>query len=304
MGTVTWLDTHIHVSSIGPDGNKRDHLLRDLLAVLEGDEADLRFVISPDTAELTRVINEPDGQLHAARFIHELVQQAPGRLYGACCVNPHHLDFALQAMDQCFGEWGFVLFGEMLQYMMDYRMNSPDVEALVRRAVEFEVPVQVHISTSNSAQGLFQSGNEELADLCDLVDRVPEAKYILAHFVGTDQQPPVVDGYLDDLDRRYGRFPENMWAEIRDFSSPGVPSALERIPHDRLLAGTDWVTRVGPPFPPYGVLFPAESAEDNPYPPNVASMIDLLRRAGADEETVRRVASENALNLMRIPPSP
>ena len=298
---MLWLDTHVHVSGFGPDGSRHERLLEELLAVLDADEADLRLVISPDSADLSRVINEPDGQLHAARFIQGLVSRAPARLYGACCVNPHHLDFALQAMDLCCGEFGFPLLGEMLQYMMDFRMDSPAVETLVRRAVEFDVPVQVHISTSNSAQGLFTSGNEELADLCDLVDRVPEARYILAHFVGTDKLPPVVDGYLDDLDRRYGRFPDTMWAEIRDFSSPGVASALERIPHDRLIAGTDWVTRIGPPFPPYGVLFPATSAADNPYPPSVAAMADLLRAAGADEDTVRMIAWDNAARLLRLP---
>ena len=297
---MTWIDTHVHVSDIGPEGQQREHLLEDLLAVLDGDAADLRFIIIPDTSWLSRVINEPDGQVHAAHFIHDLVRRAPGRLYGACCINPHYPDFALRAMDLCFGEFGFPLFGEMLQYMMNYRMDTPEVERLVRKAVEYDVPVQVHISTSNTAQGNFTSGNEELADLCDLYDRVPEAKYILAHFVGTDKLPPAVDGYLDDLERRYGRFPENMWAEIRDFSSPGVKSALERIPHDRLIAGTDWVTRVGPPFPPYGVLFPATSAEENPYAPSVATMVELLREAGADEESVRMIASGNAVGLMRL----
>jgi predicted TIM-barrel fold metal-dependent hydrolase len=295
-----WIDTHTHVSRSSPDGSARPHLLDDLLAVLDGDAADLRLVISPDSADLARIIAEPDGQVHAARFIHDLVRRAPGRLYGACCVNPHHLDFALQVMDLCLGEFGFPLFGEMLQYMMHFRMDTPAVETLVRRAVEFNVPVQVHISTSNSAQGHFTSGNEELADLCDLYDKVPEARYILAHFVGTDKLPPVVDGYLDDLDRRYGCFPDNMWAEIRDFSSPGVKSALERIPHDRLIAGTDWVTRVGPPFPPYGVLFPATSADENPYPPSVAAMTDLLRQAGASEDSIRMIAWDNAARLLRL----
>jgi len=298
---TTWIDTHVHVSDLGPEGEYREHLLDDLLAVLDADEADLRFVISPDTSWLSRVINEPDGQVHAARFIQDLVSRAPGRLHGACCINPHYPDFALQAMDLCFGEFGFPLFGELLQYMMHFRMDTPEVERLVRRAVEYDVPVQVHISTSNSAQGNFSGGNEELADLCDLYDKVPEARYILAHFVGTDKLPPVVDGYLDDLDRRYGRFPANMWAEIRDFSSPGVKSALDRIPHDRIIAGTDWVTRVGPPFPPYGVLFPATSAADNPYPPSVATMVDLLRQAGASEETVALIAHQNAAALLRLP---
>jgi hypothetical protein len=39
--------------------------------------------------------------------------------------------------------------GEMLQNMLGYEMNSPQVEKIVRRAVEFDIPMQVHISTSN-----------------------------------------------------------------------------------------------------------------------------------------------------------
>jgi chromosome segregation protein len=57
--------------------------------------------------------------------------------------------------------------------------------------------------------------------------------------------------------------PDNFWVEIRDFDSPGVRSALARVRADRLLAGTDWVTRVGPPFLPYGCIFGVQRAEDN-----------------------------------------
>ena len=44
---LRWIDTHIHVSDIGRDGKKREQMLEDLLEVLDRDEADLRFVISP-----------------------------------------------------------------------------------------------------------------------------------------------------------------------------------------------------------------------------------------------------------------
>jgi hypothetical protein len=72
------------------------------------------------------------------------------------------------------------------------------------------------------------------------------------------------------------------------------------VPRTQLLAGTDWVTRVGPPFLPYGVIFGVQKAEENPYPPGVGSMVRFLREAGADEETVDLIGSGNALRLLSI----
>ena len=298
-----WLDTHVHVSDYGPDGEKRPGFAQELLRVLDGDEADLRFVISPDGLRLSRVTQEPGGVTAGNEFIHDLVTRAPGRLYGSCIVNPRFLDESLRAMDRCFGEWGFVQLGEMLQYMMGYEMDSAPVEALVRRAVELRAPVQVHISTSNAGTHSSSHGMQQLDDLCRLTDRVPDAHYILAHAVGMpDDDPPVVDQYLDFIDERYGSFPTNFWVEIRDFDSPGVRSALDRVPHDRLLAGTDWVTRVGPPFLPYGCIFGVQRPEDNPYPPQVETMVRFLTDAGADDDTMDRIGCRNALALLRIDP--
>jgi predicted TIM-barrel fold metal-dependent hydrolase len=174
---------------------------------------------------------------------------------------------------------------------------------LVRQAAEYGKPVQVHISTSNAGpQGPFPGGGtEQLEDLMDLADRVPEANYILAHLIGMDKDdPPVVDGYLDQIEKRFGRFPENLWAEIRDFNSPGVRTALQRIPADRLIAGTDWVTRVGPPFLPYGTIFGVRCAAENPYPPGVASMVGFLRQAGTSESQIAAIGFGNAARLLGI----
>ncbi len=301
MNPRTWIDTHIHVCDLGPDGQLRPGFLEALLAVLEAQEADLRFVVSPDGARLSRVGQSAEGMIEGSEFIRDLVRQAPGRLYGSCMVNPNYLDASLGVMDRCLGEWGFVQLGEMLQYMMGYRMDSDAVEALVRHAIDFDVPVQVHISTSNRMSHNSSWGVEQLEDLFGLVDRVPEAKYVLAHLVGMeDDNPPVVDRYLDMIETRYGAWPECFWAEIRDFNSPGVASVLERVPEDRLLAGTDWVTRVGPPFLPYGVVFDVKRAEDNPYPPRVESMMRFLRQAGATDEVIALIGEGNARKLLRI----
>ena len=299
---MEWIDTHVHISGVSSDGTLRETLAQDLMAVMDRSGADLRFIVSCDAgAEYQRMMARPEGVLEAGRFIHGAVQQLPGRMYGACMVNPHFLTESLEAMDVCFGEWEFVMLGEMLQYMMDYRMDSAPVEELVRKAMEFDVPVQVHISTSNSAQGSFTSGTEELLDFLALVERVPEATYILAHLVGSPRaNPTVIEGYLEIIERRLGKWPGNFWAEIMHFNSPGVPVALERIPRDRLMAGTDWGTRPGPPFLPYGIIFGVQSAEENPYTPNVPTMADFLVAAGVSPETLRAIGSENAVRLLKL----
>ena len=287
MTARPWLDTHIHVSAVGRDGGRRERLLDDLLAVLDRCDADLRLVLSPDGAELSRSIREAEGVHESNRFIAQLVREAPGRLYASCNVNPHFLDESLRTMEACFGEWGFVQLGEMLQYMMKYRMDSDAVEHLVREAAGFGVPVQVHLSTSNRVEHASSHGIEQLEDLLACVERVPEARYILAHAVGMpDDDPPVVVQYLDAIEERFGEWPDNFWMEVRDFDSPSLPPALARVPATRLIAGTDWTTRVGPPFLPYGTVFGVSRAEDNAYPPSVAAMVGFLEQAGHDRPSL------------------
>ncbi|MGE5531651.1 MAG: amidohydrolase family protein [Bacteroidota bacterium] len=294
-----WLDTHVHVSAVNPDGSARETLATELMKVLNTEDAQISFVISLDGAELSKIASDPEGMMAGARLVRELTREAPGRLHGACMANPHFLDEALRCLDLCLGEWGFVMFGEVLQYMWDLKLDSPEVAACVRRAAEFDVPAQIHISTSNSKIHPSSDGTEQLEDLLRLVDRVPEAKYILAHLVGTDTVPPVVDGYLDQIDRRYGRWPDNFWCEIRDFNSPGVKSVLERVPHNRLIAGTDWTTRVGPPFAPYGTIF-GHTAEDNPYPARISAMVEFLKLSGASDDVVEGIAWRNAAELLKL----
>ena len=270
-------------------------MLADVLEVLDACDADLRMVISLDLPELKRLVRDPAALVEGNRRIYELTRRAPDRLFGGCMINPNFEDESLHTMRVCFEEWGFVMFGEMLQYMMDYQMDSDAVERLVRVAVGYGAPVQVHISTSNSGEHPSSHGMAQLRDLFGLMARVPEAQYILAHAVGMpDDNPPVVDAYLDAVEERFHGWPDGLWLEIRDFNSPGLRSALARVPMTRLLAGTDWTTRIGPPFLPYLTVFNVERAEDNPFPPKVASVVGFLRDAGATDEAIERIAHLNA----------
>ncbi len=299
-----WIDTHIHVSEHGPGGEKREHLVQDLLEVQDRCDADLRLVISTDGVDTSLVTRSPEGVIANARLIHSLIREAPTRLYGSATVNPHFLDESLHSMERCFGEWGFVQLGEMLQYSMDYEMNSDPVERLVRAAVEYDVPVQVHLGTYwHPSNDRSCRGHDQLVDLLGLVERVPEAKYVLAHAIGCGTSPEFVswaDWFLDVIGGLFPTYPDNFWIEIRDFQCPALKRTLAQVPTNRLLAGTDWTTRIGPPFQSYGTMFGVTEAE-NPFPPGAGAMEGYLRQAGATDEDVARVAYKNARELYRLP---
>lgn len=303
MMPARWIDTHIHVSDIGRDGERRRTMLTDLLDVLDRDGVDLRFVVSADFPYIGGMRDDPDGISVANRMIRELVSAAPDRLYGACMVNPRLTDEALRVMDLAFGEWSFVMLGEMLPYSHGFVMDSDEAEAVVRRAVQFDVPVQVHLGTywHRDYEGSCD-GMDHMRDLLRCHDRVPEAKYILAHAIGCGPSPefvPWADMFLDAVFGTFGRWPRNFWIEVRDFQCAALPRTIAEVPTDRILAGTDWTTRIGPPFQRYGTMFDVDEA-DNPFPPEVASFVAYLRDAGASDKDIDRIAWRNAADLMGL----
>jgi len=199
-------------------------------------------------------------------------------------------------------DFELVQLGEMLPYSMGYVMDSDQAEATVRRAVEFDVPVQVHLGTywkpgaelGGSADGMTQMG-----DLIRCVERVPEAKYILAHAIGCGPTPewiPWADWFLDVVFGTFGRWPDNFWVEVRDFQCKALARTIAEVPTTRILSGTDWTTRIGPPFQSYGTMF-GVAEEENPFPPEVASFVGFLRQAGASDEVISRIAHRNAEDL-------
>ncbi|MCK5804359.1 MAG: hypothetical protein KAI66_16090, partial [Lentisphaeria bacterium] len=77
---LTWIDTHVHVSGDSAS------LLDDVLAVMEPNDEDLRFVLSPGVAWLGAMREDVDAARRAAEGIQDLVLRAPDRFYGSCCV--------------------------------------------------------------------------------------------------------------------------------------------------------------------------------------------------------------------------
>jgi predicted TIM-barrel fold metal-dependent hydrolase len=278
--------------------------LEDLLDVLDRCDADLRFVISPDGPYIGRIGTDPAAMMEGNRMIHDLCRRAPGRLFGSCLVNPNFPDESLRVMKTCFEEWGFVMLGEMFQYIYGFKMQDPGAEKVVRLAAKYQVPVQVHIATYwQKDAGSSGDGMNHMADLLVIAERAPEAKYILAHAIGCGPAPdyiPWADMFFDVIKGVFPKHPDNFWWEIRDFQALALPRTLREVPVTRLLSGTDWTTRVGPPFQSYGTMFGVKEA-DNPFPPRVESFVGFLRKAGATESDIARVGYENARELFKLP---
>ena len=302
-----WIDTHIHISDYGKNWVKRDNFCEALGQLLDSSDADLKFIVSADCDYNCKALQDPSYIFKQNQFVHEVCKEFPGRVFGSCFVIPSAYEESLKSINTCFGEWGFVMLGEMLGYMMKFNLTDENCQKLIRRAAEFDVPVQVHLGTyillnvfkhHDSMDGITQ-----IADMVRCADAIPNVKWIMAHAIGCAPSPkfiPWANMFLDCIQGHYGCFPDNFWIEIRDFYCNALPRVIREVPHDKILAGTDWTTRIGPPFAPYGTCFEATQGQKTPYEPSVATFIDYLKKAGADAETIECIAHKNAEKLFKI----
>ncbi len=293
-GKRMWIDSHIHVRGWSEDGTgEREFGFEEISAVMDADPALLVWIISFSFPGSRAISSDPatgipwsnEGQLR-------LVEEAPpGRIFGSIGVHPGAVDESLAAIELYAGEHGFVQVGEVLGYSMGFELDSPAMVKIARKAAEFGVPVQCHVSTAGQPQG------EQMRQTINLARMVPEAKIIAAHAIGgTNSYTHITAAEIYAM-----MGGENLWLEIRDFNTrEWVREAVERLGSDRLIAGTDWIARGQAPFLPYGILFPHESADENPYPCTVASLEGFLRESGCDEDDVANIAARNSIELFGL----
>lgn len=293
-GRRLWIDSHIHVRGWSEDGEgPPEFTMDDILAVMDADPALLVWVISFSYPGITMIRNDPamgvpranEGQLH-------LVQSAPpGRIFGSIAVHPDAVRQSRACLDLYGGEHGFVQVGEVLGYAMGFALDSPQMVEITRHAAGLGLPVQCHVSTIGQQDG------EQIRQTINLARQVPEAKIIAAHALGGRNSYTHITAA--EVYAMMGG--ENLWLEIRDFNTrEWIRAAVERLGSERLIAGTDWIARGMPPFPPYGIIFPNERVDDNPYPCTVASLEGFLRESGCDDEAVANIAARNSIQLFGL----
>jgi hypothetical protein len=104
---------------------------------------------------------------------------------------------------------------------------------------------------------------------------------------------------LDTLTMHFSEYPENFWVEVRDFQCHALKRTLAEVPTERLLSGTDWTTRVGPPFQSYGTMFDVPE-DENPFDPGIEAFVGFLKAVGASEADVEMIGAGNAKSLYRL----
>ncbi|MGM0493496.1 MAG: amidohydrolase family protein [Armatimonadota bacterium] len=293
-GRRLWIDSHIHIRGWSDDGGGESGFdIDDIFRVMDADAAHLVWIISYSFPGIRALNDDPaegvpktnEGQLR-------LVQDAPaGRIFGSVAVHPGAIEASLEAIDIYAGEHGFVQVGEVLGYSMGFELDSQAMVKIARKAAEHDIPVQCHCSTAGQPQG------EQMRQTINLARMVPEAKIIAAHAIGgTNSYTHITAAEVYAM-----MGGENLWLEIRDFNNrEWVREAVERLGSERLIAGTDWIARGTPPFPPYGILFPLEDTDEMPYPCSVASLEGFLRESGCDDEDVANIAARNSIDLFGL----
>lgn len=288
-----WIDSHVHIRGYSADWGPRDFGIEAITDVLEREEEYLVWIISHSFPESSRIRQDPAGALrwsNEARY--QLIQEAPpGRLFGSVDVHPDAVKQSREELNLFAGERDFVQAGEILGYAMGFALDSPHMVEIARHAAQLDVPLQCHVSTTGQPEG------EQFREAVSLAQQVPEAKIIAAHAIGGGNSWMHITG----AEIYYAMGGSNLWLEIRDFHNREyIRAAVERLGAERLIAGTDWIARDDPPFPPYGILFPETGVNGMPYPSCVASLVGFLREGGCTEQQVDRIACLNSIELFGL----
>lgn len=173
----------------------------------------LSFVADPSPDEIRR---QNDDVLRALAY-------RPDRLFGFVYLNPKHVEACLAELDRC------VRGGPMLgiKLWIAAHCNRPELDPIVRRAVELKIPVLQH---TFFRLGGNLPGESSPADVAELAARHPDARFIAAH-TGADWERGI----------RAIRSSSNVWAETCGFDPTAgqVEMSVRELGASRVLFGSD-----------------------------------------------------------------
>jgi predicted TIM-barrel fold metal-dependent hydrolase len=149
-----------------PDG---EISIRDVARIFRESPVD-RAIISSTGGDM----GPTDVEMRAGnRRVAELVKSYPDQFYGYCSVHPHYLEASLKEMDYTVRELGFVGIGEVCPHVLDFEMDSDEVRAIIEKAIELDVPLNLHSSEPPHFLGIAKLARE-----------YPQARISMAHFGG------------------------------------------------------------------------------------------------------------------------
>jgi len=205
------------------------------------------------------------GNIAAVERLADLLKPFPDKFIGAVMVNPHDVDSAVAAVELAVTTCGFRLVGEMVQYIHNYRTDGPEAVPVVAKAVELDVPVMYHVSSSDQAERIAR-----------LAEAFPAGRFLAAHYAG---------GREGRRGLEVVRPLANISVEImRPSSDEQVAAVLDAVGPRRITYGTDFGLH-GDPELRY------TSGND---------LLDRLDRLGLPAADVDAICSGNARRLMEL----
>ncbi len=158
------------------------------------------------------------------RYMAELARDYPDQFCGCyCSVNPHYLDESLEEMDCTVREMGFVGIGEICPHVLDFDLDSPEIRAIIEKAIELDVPLNFHSSEP-----------EHFHAIAKLAVEYPAARIIMAHFGGFRFWRDGIEAIKDC---------ENVWTDCSAwvlFTAGAFENTINKIGAARVLFGTDF----------------------------------------------------------------
>jgi predicted TIM-barrel fold metal-dependent hydrolase len=109
--------------------------------------------------------------------VMKAVAYAPRRLLGFAYLNPQHGEECLRELDRCVRDGPMV----GVKLLVEMRCNRPELDPLVRRAMELKAPILQHTYWNAAGNRPEESTPGELAALAA---RHPDASFICAHTGG------------------------------------------------------------------------------------------------------------------------
>jgi predicted TIM-barrel fold metal-dependent hydrolase len=165
-------DVHCHIT--GAEGNTPEDRVRYILQF--ADRLGIHrlmlslgyTLIADPTPEQLRETNDQ---------VLRALSKWPQRTLGFVYLNPNHLEFSLQEFDRCVRDGPMV----GVKLWIAKRCNAPELDPIVKRAVQAKAVVLQHTWLKVSGNG---PGESSPQDLAELARRHPNAMFIDAHTGG------------------------------------------------------------------------------------------------------------------------
>jgi len=171
----------------------------------------------------------PDEFRECNRVLSESVKAHPGAILGYSFVNPCYSREAVEELERCIQDYGFI----GLKLLSHCRCSEPMVFPLVEKSIELDIPILIHCGhCSPDLQGTQRYTLTDPEDVASLAQRYPEAKLLQAHIGGGGDWEWGIKAIKDC---------ENVWL---DTSGSGTESgmiemAVSELGAKRVVFGTD-----------------------------------------------------------------